>query len=90
LRHLTKDLLPFRTMRSALGHPLGTFPTYRNNDGSTVDPKNLRVELQHVVPGIVWLDRDHVRAKARQCFAYGVAYHMTGEENHLAYAKAGV
>jgi len=90
LKHLRDDLLPFWTMPSALGKPVGNFPTYRNNDGSLADPGNLKPEFQHLVDGIVWLDRDHVRAKSRQCFAYGVAYHMTGEEVYLDYAKAGV
>src|SRR5208283_98536 len=77
ITHLKEDLLPFWIMPSALGDPVGNFPTYRNNDGSLVDPNNLQPEFQHVVPGVVWLNRDHVRAKSRQCFAYGVAYHMT-------------
>ena len=90
LRHLKDDLIPFWTMPTALGKPVGNFPTYRNNDGSLVDPNHLKPEFQHLVDGIVWLERDHVRAKSRQCFAYGVAYHMTGEEVYLNYAKAGV
>jgi mannose/cellobiose epimerase-like protein (N-acyl-D-glucosamine 2-epimerase family) len=88
VRHLTEDLLPFWTMPTALGEPLGNFPTYRNNDGSLVDWQN--PEFQHVVDGIVSRDRDHVRAKSRQCFAYGVAYHITGDGKYLNYAKAGV
>jgi mannose/cellobiose epimerase-like protein (N-acyl-D-glucosamine 2-epimerase family) len=90
ISHLKEDLLPFWMMPSALGEPVGNFPTYRNNDGSLVDPNDLRPEFQHVVPNIVWLDRDHVRAKSRQCFAYGVAYHMTGDEQYLKLIKAGV
>src|SRR5271157_5555497 len=90
ISHLKEDLLPFWMMPSALGEPVGNFPTYRNNDGSLVDPNDLRPEFKYVVPGIVWLDRDHVRAKSRQCFAYGVAYHMTGDEQYLKLAKAGV
>jgi mannose/cellobiose epimerase-like protein (N-acyl-D-glucosamine 2-epimerase family) len=86
--HLEKDLLPFWTMPSALGEPLGNFPTYRNNDGSLVDPTQLRPELENITPEE--LNRDYVRAKSRQCFGYGVAYHMTGEEKYLTYAKAGV
>src|SRR5580700_9821888 len=77
-QHLMEDLLPFWTKSSALGEPMGNFPTYRNNDGSLVDPKHLHEEFLHVVPGIVWLDREHVRSRSRQCFAYGVAYHLTG------------
>ena len=90
LRHLREDLLPFWAMPTALGEPLGNFPTYRNDDGSLVDWQNPHPEFQHVVPGIVFRDRDHVRAKSRQCFAYGIAYHMTGDEKYLNYAKAGV
>jgi mannose/cellobiose epimerase-like protein (N-acyl-D-glucosamine 2-epimerase family) len=81
LEHLKKDLLPFWTMPSALGEPLGNFPTYRNNDGSPMDPTKGRPELDRL---------DYVRAKSRQCFGYGVAYHMTGEEEYLKYAKKGV
>lgn len=90
IQHLTEDLLPFWTMPTALGQPVGNFPTYRNNDGSLVDPEHLHEEFQRPVPGIVWLNREHVRSRSRQCFAYGVAYHLTGEEKYLEYAKAGV
>jgi mannose/cellobiose epimerase-like protein (N-acyl-D-glucosamine 2-epimerase family) len=90
LRHLHEDLLPFWVMPEALGEPLGNFPTYRNNDGTLVDPKHPGPDFQNVIPGIVWLDRDYVRSKSRQCFAYGIAFHLTGETRYLDYAKAGV
>ncbi|BCU77421.1 hypothetical protein [Luteolibacter sp. LG18] len=90
LQHLKEDLLPFWSQPTALGNPVGNFPTYRNNDGSLVDPDHLKPEFKHLIDGIVFLDRDHVRAKSRQCFAYGVAYHMTGDETYLDHAKAGV
>src|SRR5689334_15157989 len=38
--HLTRDLLPFWTMRPALGSPLGAFPSVRCDDGSLLDYKN--------------------------------------------------
>lgn len=90
MRHLREELLPFWEMSEALGQPLGNFPTYRNNDGTLVDFANPGPDFQNVVPGIVWLDRDYVRAKSRQCFAYGIAYHMTGDVRFLDYARAGV
>ena len=90
LRHLREDLLPFWEMPEALGQPLGNFPTYRNNDGSLVEPQHPGPDFTNVIPGIVWLDRDHVRAKSRQCFAYGIAYHLTGEPRYLEYARGGV
>jgi mannose/cellobiose epimerase-like protein (N-acyl-D-glucosamine 2-epimerase family) len=90
MRHLNEDLLPFWETPEALGEPLGNFPTYRNNDGTLVDPEHPGPDFQDVIPGIVWLDRDYTRSKSRQCFAYGVAYHMTGELRYLNYAKEGV
>lgn len=85
LQHLRQDLLPFWTMPAAL-----EYPTYRCNDGSLVDPDNLCQELRDPVPGIVWLERDFVRAKARQVFAYGIAFHLTGDSQLLDHMKKGV
>jgi mannose/cellobiose epimerase-like protein (N-acyl-D-glucosamine 2-epimerase family) len=90
MTHLREDLIPFWDCPEALGDPIGNFPTYRNNDGTLVDPKNPGPDFQNPVPGIVWLDREYVRSKSRQCFAYGIAFHMTGDARHLAYARAGV
>jgi mannose/cellobiose epimerase-like protein (N-acyl-D-glucosamine 2-epimerase family) len=85
LEHLQQDLLPFWTTPVAL-----EFPTYRCNDGSLVDLDNPCPELRDPVPGIVWLDREFVRAKARQVFAYGIAFHLTGDTKLLAHMKKGV
>ncbi|MBU0680723.1 MAG: hypothetical protein KKD73_04805 [Proteobacteria bacterium] len=89
LRHLNDDLLKFWDMKTATGEPLGNFPTYRCNDGTLYDGNNRCPELEHADPGIVKLDRDYTRAKSRQVFAYGISYHLTGEEKYLVYAKAG-
>ena len=89
IEHLNEDLLPFWTLRTALGQPVGNFPTYRCNDGSLPDSHHLCPELAHADPSIVKLDRDYIRAKSRQVFAYGIAYHLTGEERYLTYATAG-
>jgi len=88
--HLKNDLLPFWDTDTALGDPVGNFPTYRCNDGSLYDPLGPCPELEHADPGIVNLARDYVRAKSRQVYAYGVAYNMTGDKKYLDYAKAGV
>ena len=90
IAHLKEDLLPFWEMETALGQPVGNFPTYRCNDGSLYNPNRPCPELQFPAPGIVWLDRDYVRAKSRQVYAYGIAFHLTGDETYLNYAKAGV
>lgn len=89
--HLQEDLLPFWTTDVALDNPVGNFPTYRHNDGSAVDPRDPGEfgGFKDDPRGIVWLERDYVRMKSRQIYAYGVAYHLTGEEKYLGYAKAG-
>ncbi|MFN7660313.1 MAG: hypothetical protein ACK5P3_19675, partial [Dolichospermum sp.] len=89
LKHLNEDLLPFWTQNTALGEN-GNFPTYRCNDGSLYSPAEPCIELAEPIPGIVKLDREYVRAKSRQVFAYGVAYNLTGNRKYLSYAKAGV
>lgn len=95
IRHLNEDLLPFWTLPTALGERVGEFPTYRNNDGSLVNPDSLSPELKAALAdtntaGLIHLDRLYSRAHARQTYAYGIAYHITGEEKYLSYAKAGV
>jgi len=89
IRHVKEDLLKFWGMESALGTPLGNFPTYRCNDGSLYQPETPCPELKNADPGIVKLDREYTRAKSRQVFAYGIAYHLTGDETYLYYAIAG-
>jgi mannose/cellobiose epimerase-like protein (N-acyl-D-glucosamine 2-epimerase family) len=92
LDHLNQDLLPFWTMPEALGKPVGNYPTYRCNDGHLFDPAKPCQELADPDPsvkGIIKLDRDYTRMKNRQAYAYGIAYHMTGNPEYLRLAKAG-
>src|SRR5215469_15459480 len=90
LQHLKQDLLPFWMMPTAYGGPVGAFPTYRCNDGSLFDKTKPCPELRDPIPGIVDLSREYMRAHGRQVFAYGVAFHMTGNKACLDLAKAGV
>jgi len=90
LQHLEQDLLPFWATPTALGEPVGNFPTYRCNDGSLYEAARACPELRAPIPGIFDLDRDYTRARGRQVYAYGVAFHMTGDKRWLGYAKAGL
>jgi mannose/cellobiose epimerase-like protein (N-acyl-D-glucosamine 2-epimerase family) len=81
LHHLRYDLLPFWTKPAALGEPLGNFPTYRNNEGLLYH--GLSISAHDT-------DKDYVRMKSRQIYAYGVGYHLTGDEKLLSYAKDGI
>jgi mannose/cellobiose epimerase-like protein (N-acyl-D-glucosamine 2-epimerase family) len=92
--HIQKDLLPYWTTPAALGNPVGNFPTFRANDGSVIDPKNPPPEVTRIAAGETWLlnrlGRQYTRTMSRQIFAYCVAYHMTGNEQYLRYARHGL
>ena len=92
--HVRTDLLPYWTMPSALGTPLGNFPTFRADDGSVIDPQNPPPEVRTIAKGETWLlnrmGRQYTRAVSRQVYALCVAYHMTGDETYLRYARAGI
>lgn len=89
--HLVDELLPFWLTPDALGQPVGNFPTFRCNDGSAYRSEAPCPELAKP-PGWISpeLSRDYTRMKSRQTFLYGVAFHVTGDERFLTYAKAGV
>jgi mannose/cellobiose epimerase-like protein (N-acyl-D-glucosamine 2-epimerase family) len=91
ISHLEKDLIPFWTMESALGKPVGNFPTFRCDDGNLPDPELPCAELAY---SGAWIsqkaDREYTRMKSRQIYFYGAAYHLTGDEKMLELARAGV
>ncbi|GAA5181570.1 hypothetical protein GCM10025771_28800 [Niveibacterium umoris] len=90
LRHVERDLLPFWSGRAALGHPIGNFPTFRCNDGSAYVPDAPCAELQSPPAWIRQeIGRDFVRMQARQTYAYGVAFNLTGDTRWLDLARAG-
>jgi mannose/cellobiose epimerase-like protein (N-acyl-D-glucosamine 2-epimerase family) len=90
-QHVNDELMPFWVTRDALGTPIGNFPTFRCNDGSAFHPDAPCPELAAPPDWIVpELGRDYTRMKSRQTFLYGVAFHITGEERYLEYARAGV
>ena len=75
LRHLREDLLPYWELPVALGQPLGNFPTWRDHLGQ-LDPERG-----------TWRG---VSTLARGVYGYSVAFHLTGEEKYLEYARAGL
>lgn len=91
IQHLNEDLMPFWTVPDAIGTPPGNFPTFRCNDGTALKPTALCPEAANAPDWIKpELGRQYWRMQARQTYAYGVAYHLTGEARYLELSKAGV
>ncbi|MFN3332554.1 MAG: AGE family epimerase/isomerase, partial [Caldilinea sp.] len=89
LTHFTNDLLPFWDRPEGLGDPIGRFPSKRCNDGALYAAKsNPCPEIGE--NGWLVLDLEYTVSRSRQTYAYGVAFHLTGEPRYLDYAKAGV
>jgi mannose/cellobiose epimerase-like protein (N-acyl-D-glucosamine 2-epimerase family) len=88
MTHLTSELLPFWTSDVALGNPLGAFPSTRCDDGSALDLAKPCPEVARNA----WLltPNRYLVPQSRQTYAYGVAFHMTGDVRYLDYMKAGV
>lgn len=90
-RHVIDELMPFWLTPDALGTPIGNFPTFRCNDGTAYHPEAPCPELAQLPDWIApEIGRDYTRMKSRQTFLYGVAFHITGDERYLEYARAGV
>ena len=89
--HLQHDLLPWWRQAAALGEPVGRFPTFRCNDGSRWRADQPCAELAQAPKWIrEELGRDYVRMQSRQVFAYAMGFHMTGDAQLLAWARAGL
>jgi mannose/cellobiose epimerase-like protein (N-acyl-D-glucosamine 2-epimerase family) len=89
--HVTDEILPFWVTPDALGTPVGNFPTFRCNDGTAFHPEAPCPELADPPDWIASeLGRDYTRMKSRQTYLYGAAFHITGDERYLSYARAGV
>jgi mannose/cellobiose epimerase-like protein (N-acyl-D-glucosamine 2-epimerase family) len=90
-QHLADELMPYWTTPDSLGTPVGNFPTFHCPDGSAYRAASPCPRLANATgDDAVELSRDYTRMKSRQTFTYGVAYHVTGEERYLEYARAGV
>lgn len=85
LEHLNGDLLPFWTSETALGNPLGAFPSVRCDDRSLY---NSRKPCREVAGGSQ--HQRYLVSLSRQSFGYGVAFHLTGNRAYLNEMKAGI
>jgi mannose/cellobiose epimerase-like protein (N-acyl-D-glucosamine 2-epimerase family) len=84
LNYAAKDLWKFWGSNNAL-----EYSSYRCNDGSLVNPKQLCSELRQgwIIAG---LDQEYTRMLSRQVYLYGVLFNMTGDTDALEYMEIGV
>jgi mannose/cellobiose epimerase-like protein (N-acyl-D-glucosamine 2-epimerase family) len=91
VQELKRDILPFWETPVALGNPVGSFPTFRCNDGSLANPQAPCAEFTAAPDWIrSAVGRQYVRMISRQVYLYSVAYHLTGDPKYLLWARAGV
>lgn len=95
-KHLTDDLLKYWDTPEARAFVGDLFPTYRTNEGKLL-PENQdewpeefkQALLDPVTVGLVQPEYNFIRAHSRQTYAYGIAFHMTGNEEYLALCRKG-
>lgn len=94
--HLTRDLMKFWDCPAATDLTSGLFPTYRTNTGAPLPkdqadwPEEFRKALTDpVTVGLIQPEYNFVRAHSRQTYAYGIAFHMTGEPRYLELCRKG-
>src|SRR6266550_3971054 len=87
LEHLNIDLLPFWTTDTALGTPVGAFPSIRCDDRSLYNASKPCPEIGGDRPQ---LHERYLVALSRQAYGYGVAFHLTGNPIYLTEMKAGI
>lgn len=94
--HLVKDLMKFWDRPEASELQGGLFPTYRTNRGELLpkDPADWPEELKKAqadpdTAGLIQTDKNFVRAHSRQTYAYGIAFHMTGNSHYLELCRKG-
>lgn len=93
-QHVTDDLARYWTTPDALGTPVGNFATFLCRDGHAPKPgEDLRATCPELAEPPGWmkpeLGRSYTRMKSRLTFLFGVAFHITGDERYLTYARAG-
>jgi len=88
LSHIVGDLLPWWNMQTALGTPIGKYPTTRCDDGTLYIVSRPCPEIRNNS----WINprNNYIVGISRQVYAYGVIFHVTGDPTWLDYMRAGV
>lgn len=96
-KHLEEDLMKFWDRPEAYTLDGGLFPTYRTNTGEKLSANKSEwteefkaAAADPNTAGLVEPEFNFVRAHSRQTYAYGIAFHMTGETRYLELCRKGV
>lgn len=94
--HLEKDLMKFWDRSEAYELDGGLFPTYRTNTGEKLPADKRQWPEEFTAASkdpntseLIKTDYNFVRAHSRQTYAYGIAFHMTGEKHYLELCRKG-
>lgn len=95
-KHLENDLMKYWDRTEAWTLCGDLFPTYRTNSGELLpkDPNDWPEEFKLAskspdTSGLIQTEYNFVRAHSRQTYAYGIAFHMTGEDKYLEMCRRG-
>lgn len=94
--HVVKDLMKFWDKPEAVALHGGLFNTYRTNTGNDLPkdqeqwPEEFKQALKDpVTVGLVQPEYNFVRAHSRLTYAFGIAFHMTGNPHYLEVCRKG-
>lgn len=94
--HLENDLMKFWTKPDAQDMSDGLFSTYLSNSGEKLSadssqlPEEIKAAMESdVMKDLMDIGTNYVRAHSRLTYAYGVAYHMTGNSEYLEMCRKG-
>lgn len=94
--HVVKDLMKFWDKPEAVALHGGLFNTYRTNTGNDLPkdqeqwPEEFKQALKDpVTVGLVHPEYNFVRAHSRLTYAFGIAFHMTGNPHYLEVCRKG-
>lgn len=94
--HLVKDLMKFWDTPEATTFHGGLFSTYLTNEGKNLPkeqsqwPEEFREAIKDPgLRGLIDPDYNYIRSHSRQTYAFGVAFHMTGNPHYLEICRKG-
>lgn len=94
--HVTDDLMKFWDKPEITNMLDGLFPTYITNAGKLLPRKKSEWPKEFVAAakaedtkGLVDPDHNYVRAHSRLTYAFGIAFHMTGDPRYLEICRKG-